>query len=320
MPKISVVVPVYNAEIYLKQCIDSLLAQTFKDIEIIVIDDGSTDGSLSILEKYSNIDDRIKVISQENGGAGKARNTGMDVAKGEFLSFLDADDFFEPSMLEEAYNNAITYNTDISAYQCDLYMEVNDCFTYESRTLQIKHLPINIPFNYTHASFNVFFVFMGWAWDKLFKSEFIKKHNLRFQEQRTTNDLFFVYSAIVLAERIAVIPKILVHQRIDARDSLSKTRDKSWDNFYKALLALRETLHKNGIYDKLEKDYINYAFNFTLWNYRTLFPHTQKMLAEALRSSWFQDLGIKGKKMPYFLDNNSREDYALYQMILRGLI
>ena len=318
-PRISVILPVYNCEKYLSKCLESLMAQTIREIEIIAVNDSSDDGSLAILEKYKVADSRINVITQENGGAGKARNTGLDAAKGEYISFLDADDFFEPNMLEEAYNAAVVHNADFSAYKCDFFEENNEgkyAFNYQKWTLRTEHLPPYAPFCYRQFTSNVFRVFVGWAWDKLFKHEFIRKNNIRFQEQRTTNDLLFVFSAIVLAKRIVVVPKILIHQRRNLNDSLSKTREKSWDNFYKALIALREVLRNNCIYNELEKDYINYAFHFCLWNYKTLEESTQKLLGEALRNGWFKELGIDNKPESYFLGTNSKNDYLLYKRII----
>ena len=103
--KVSVIIPVYNAEEHLEQCLDSILCQTLKEIEIICVDDGSKDSSPAILAEYAKKDNRVRVIRQENGGAGKARNTGLSAAKGKYLSFLDADDFSQPEMLEKAFNN-----------------------------------------------------------------------------------------------------------------------------------------------------------------------------------------------------------------------
>ena len=97
MVKVSVIIPVYNVEPYLKQCMDSVVGQTLKDIEIICVDDGSTDGSLDILREYAAEDNRIQIIEQKNAGAGAARNNGMRHATGKYLSFLDSDDFFEPT-------------------------------------------------------------------------------------------------------------------------------------------------------------------------------------------------------------------------------
>ena len=100
MPKISVIVPVYNVELYLYQCLDSIINQTFKDIEIICINDGSTDNSGKVLEEYAQKDDRVKVLTQENQGQAVARNKGLDIAKGEYIYFVDSDDFIHPQTLE----------------------------------------------------------------------------------------------------------------------------------------------------------------------------------------------------------------------------
>lgn len=113
MIKVSVIVPVYNVQEYLGKCLSSLTAQTLKDIEIICVDDGSTDDSLAILKRFAKKDKRVKILTQNNQYAGVARNAGLKVAKGEFLSFLDADDFFETDMLEEMYNNAKDNEADI---------------------------------------------------------------------------------------------------------------------------------------------------------------------------------------------------------------
>ena len=119
MVKVSVIIPVYNVEPYLKQCMDSVVGQTLKDIEIICVDDGSTDGSLDILREYAAEDNRIQIIEQKNAGAGAARNNGMRHATGKYLSFLDSDDFFEPRMLEKAYDLAEKDQADFVAYKSD---------------------------------------------------------------------------------------------------------------------------------------------------------------------------------------------------------
>lgn len=114
MPTISIIVPVYNAEEYLHRCLDSVIKQTFKDIEIILVDDGSTDKSSMICDEYSLRDSRVKVIHQKNGGPSKARNTGIDCAKGLFYGFVDSDDFIEPTMYETLYDDSIKNDCQIS--------------------------------------------------------------------------------------------------------------------------------------------------------------------------------------------------------------
>ena len=112
-PKVSVIIPVYNTEPYLRECLDSVINQTLRDIEIICVDDGSTDGSLAILREYQEKDSRVSVYMQPNLNAGAARNHGLRYAKGEYLSFLDSDDFFERNMLETAYEYAKRQNAEI---------------------------------------------------------------------------------------------------------------------------------------------------------------------------------------------------------------
>lgn len=156
-------------------------------------------------------------------------------------------------------------------------------------------------------------MFVGWAWDKLFLKEFVDKYHLTFQEQRTSNDMLFVFSAVALAKKISVVPVVLAHQRRDAKDSLSKTRENSWDCFYHALTALRDKLREEGLYEELEKDYINYALHFSLWNYNTLSEPTKTKLKEKLKSEWFKELGIEGKNKEYFY---IKQEFEQYQQIM----
>lgn len=289
--KVSVIIPVYNAQMYLRKCLDSIIDQTLRDIEIICVDDGSTDGSWNILEEYRARDCRIELIRQENSGAGAARNRGLDAARGIYLSFLDSDDFFEPDMLELSYAKALEENSDIVVFGADIYW--NDSGQYESVRwmLQKKRLPETHPFSGTDIQGNPFRAFIGWAWDKLFKTAFIKAGNYRFQEQRTTNDLLFVYSAIVDANRISLLDKVLAHQRRNVSGSLSVSRDKSWDCFYKALLALREHLKQTGKYDLFRRDFIDYSLHFSLWNINSLKGPSHKKLYNKLKNEWFAELG-----------------------------
>lgn len=308
-PKVSVIIPVYNVETYLRQCLDSVCAQTMKEIEIICVDDGSTDSSPLILKEYAEKDDRIKVLIQKNGGAGAARNYGLRESRGEYLSFLDSDDFFEPDMLEEAYKSIEEYQADFVVFESDQYHMNTKEYVKNPWVVRRKDIPPYMPFKHRELTDNVFKTFVGWAWDKLYRKSFVTEHDLWFQEQRTSNDLLFVFSALVLAKRIAVVYKTLAHQRRGSGESLSVTREKSWHCFYDALTALRERLKKEDIYWELEQDYINYALHFSLWNYRTLAEPTKHLLKEKLCSEWFADLGIQGKPREYFYNRSEYDEY-----------
>ena len=123
IPAVSVIIPVYNAAEFLKDGLNSLLKQTLREIEIICVDDGSTDGSLVILKEFEKADARIRVIHQENQGAGAARNNGMDVARGKYLAFLDADDFFEKNMLKAAYDRAEETEAEVCLMQTSMIIQ-----------------------------------------------------------------------------------------------------------------------------------------------------------------------------------------------------
>lgn len=311
MIKVSVVIPVYNAGEHLHQCLDSLINQTLKEIEIICVDDGSQDNSLSILEDFQSRDSRVLIIRRPNGGAGAARNTGLCKAQGECLSFLDADDFFEPDMLEKAYLQLEAYNADMVVFNSDQYHMDTGTFVNVPWVFRKIDMPPYQPFSHRQLTGNIFKTFVGWAWDKLYRRSFIQEHNLFFQEQRTTNDLLFVFSALVLAKRIAVVDEILAHQRRGSSTSLSVTREKSWHCFYDALIALRNRLKAEDIFWELEQDFVNYALHFCLWNLNTLAEPTHQLLKEKLCREWFSELGITQKPESYFYAISEYEQYKL---------
>lgn len=309
MPKISVIIPVYNVEKYLSECLDSVINQTLQDIEIICVNDESTDGSLAILEKYAKKDSRITVLSQKNAGAGAARNKGLEIARGEYLSFLDSDDFFELDMLDKAYNTCQRENADFVVFRSNRFDDRTKRYISCDWTINRRLLPSKKTFCYKDISKNIFRLFNGWAWDKLYKHEFAQANNLRFQEQRTTNDLLFVFTALVKAQRITVLEEILAHQRINNTSSLSNTREKSWNCFYSALIALRDELQTMGIYEEVKQSYINYALHFSLWNVNTIKGPTYEKLYNALRDEYFDELGVSKYPKDFFWSEGEYKQY-----------
>lgn len=315
-PKVSVIMPVYNAHDYLEQCLSSVLNQTLQEIEIICVDDDSKDDSLAILQRLAAADSRLTVIHQENGGAGAARNNGLQYATGEYLSILDCDDFFEPDMLEKAYWEAKKNALDIVTFGCDFYD--NESGTYRPCTYSInrKLLPAQQIFCADDVKQDVFKLFVGWSWDKLFRTEFVREHNLLFQEQRTTNDMLFVFNGLLRAKRIAVMDNVFVHQRRGLQ-SLSVTREKSWMCFYNALLALREEMYKIGCYERFEQDFKNYCVHFSLWNLNTLKEPTHTLLYNKLREEWFAELDLLKHPRWYFYNGH---EYNSFRSILRNRV
>lgn len=312
-PKVSVVMAIYNAEKFIDQCLKSILNQTLNDIEIICVDDGSVDNTLKRLVTYAEEDNRVTVLTQKNASAGAARNAGLELARGEYLSFLDSDDFFELNMLESAYARVKEMDADIVVFKCDLFDNVTRKTSPCSWAFHHSLLPEKPVFNRNDMGLNTFFVFNGWAWDKLFRRSFVEKHGIRFQSQRTTNDMFFVYYSICLAQSITTLPMVFAHRRLNLKDSLSNTRWKSWDCFYKALLHLREELINSAIYPELEQSFVNYCLDNIMWNVSTLRGESFIQLYTLLQEEIFETLCITTLPDGYFF---KRKEYEQYQKIM----
>lgn len=311
--KVSVILPVYNVSDYLRQCMDSIVGQTLKDIEIICVDDGSTDDSLAILKEYEAKDQRVKVIQQANAGAGAARNKGLEIATGEYLSFLDSDDFFEPDMLEKAWSKAHETRAQVVVFRSDQYREDLQEFVQVRWTLYEKELPPYRPMYFRNFTGNIFKVFVGWAWDKLFSREYVEENHFRFQQLRTSNDMLFVFSAIAFATNIEIVDEVLAHQRRNNPKSLSNTREKSWQCFHEALVALKAALEAHGNFWEYEQDYINYALHFSLWHLETITGPKKEVLFNKLKEEWFEEFGIKSLSEECFYN---KTEYGKYKVIM----
>lgn len=220
-PKISVIVPVYNVEQYLCRCIDSILAQTFTDFELLLIDDGSKDRSGEICDEYAGKDERVRVFHKENGGVSSARNLGLDNAKGEWISFVDADDWVSGDYLKDLQN---TYKNEIDLVECGYYnvskcgeREVLPVFKDTDAKLYLKKL-------FSYAPF-----YEGYLWVKLFKRNIIDKQNLRFDVKLHYNeDRVFIAKYLIECRNIKILSKCLYYynnQQCNAMAKLGKVID-----------------------------------------------------------------------------------------------
>jgi len=259
-PKISVIIPVYNAEDFLQDCVSSLRSQSLKDIELIFVDDGSTDSSLAILRDNSRQDKRIKIICQKNRYAGAARNAGLKVASGEYIAFIDSDDFVNHDLMEKAYQKAIQTSAEIIIYDaCEfdtVSKEYNSCKFPLSRTL----FPEKDVFNYLDIKDKIFQANSCIPWNKLFKKELIDRSGVLFQEIKSSNDTVFVYSLLVEAESLAFLDEVLVNYRVNNLKSLQRSKSKSWACIFDAFYALKLRLEYLGVYESVKQSFINKAF------------------------------------------------------------
>lgn len=270
--KVSVVVAVYNAERYLPQTLDSICAQTLRDIEIILVDDGSVDGSVKILEEYSAKDSRIRILYQTktSDGAALARNMGIEEARGEYVSILDADDFFEPDMLEKAYRKAKDTGAEIIIYDGDVYDEAIGARRETGMILRKEFLPENRDardafrdvFTPSENARQLFFMTIGAAWNLLVSKELIERENLRFHSFHHADDLGFVYLAFATASTIAILPEKFVHYRGNHAGSQAANLEKWPEAAAGAFVELKRELESRGIFSCFQVTFTEMALHY----------------------------------------------------------
>lgn len=236
-PIISVIMPVYNAEAYLSETIRSIQDQTFSDFEVICVNDGSTDGSVSIIEQTAAQDTRFRLLHQPNGGAGVARNHGFRFARGEYAIFLDSDDLFSPQLLEKLYK-AITENqADIAA--CNFSKMWADGTETQHKGVHTEWIPRGAKvFNYLDCPDYILRVINPTPWNKLYRSAFIRDKELKYEPLTSTNDITFAALSVAAAERVTYIEDSLVRYRASRPGSISSGKHKKLNN---ARLAVEST-------------------------------------------------------------------------------
>lgn len=208
--KVSIVVPVYKVEKYLEKCINSIINQTLKEIEIILVDDGSPDKCGEICDYYSKLDNRVRVIHKINNGLAEARNSGMDIATGEYICFVDSDDWVEPYYVERMYNKVKKHDSDIC--MCGFYIDYQD-ENYTQIVNCKKDYDINGRDNYGLEFIEIIngigFVL---AWNKLYRLDLLKKNNIKFSKDvLITEDLVFNCKVLKKIDRLSVVGEPLYH-------------------------------------------------------------------------------------------------------------
>lgn len=215
--KISIIVPVYNAEGYVAQAIESLIHQTLRDIEIILVNDGSIDKSKEICEEYLTKDKRIKLINKENGGLAEARNSGMKIATGKYIMFLDADDMFEVDSCENMYN-AIEKSK--ANYVIGNYQMINEDGTRWDNTAfnMEKYQDFELDKNDFKKSF---FVMNSTAWNKIYNAKFLRDNEITFKVPSPSEDDYFTSMCYIKSEKGFYMSKVMYLYR-NCSDSISK--------------------------------------------------------------------------------------------------
>ena len=266
-PTLSVIVPVYNQVPYLRKCLDSLLNQNYQDLEIICVNDGSTDDSQSILEEYAARDPRIRIVVKENGGLSSARNAGMRVMRGKYVSYIDSDDYVHPDI----FTHTVRYMEDYDFVQFSAYnVEGDEVIPYD--------LPSEGP---TKLTFEINNSIRPSVWNKLFNCEILRKNGLWFPEGLNNEDCMFSYAYRSLIDEGYFVNECLYyyvqHENSITSDFHKKPGKKNLDQL-KVLVPLVEFLERTGGFerysDQLLKMYVDYAW----FVYDTL-RETNRMMA-----------------------------------------
>lgn len=291
-PKVSIVVPVYNVEKYLPACLGSIMRQSLRDIEIIVVNDGSTDESLLIAQKYAKEDDRVIIIDKENGGYGHSMNCGFRKARGEYIGIVESDDCARPEMFEKLYTQASS--TDADVVRSNYYTMANNGTKFTLiDVLNLAHAPYNTAIN--PQEYPDILRGSPAIWTGLYKRDFIQKNNITFLESpgASYQDTGFMLKVLSAADKVVLMREAFLNYRIDNESSSVKSGAKvfcvsdeyaSLDDF----LSHRPKRAAAFRYIIPAKKYETY-----LWNYNRLDDRLKPAFLE-LMTKEFSDANARG--------------------------
>ena len=305
-PKVSIIIPVYNVEKYISKCLDSLVKQTLKEIEIIVVNDGSPDNSQKIIDKYvKKYPDKVKSYTKENGGQGSARNYGLEKAHGEYIGYVDSDDFIEPTMYELLYSKAKKDKLDIVI--CGNYIVSEDYKYKKEDSFTIKY----------QTSFeNAIFGKMA-VWNKIYKKEILIDNKLKFKEKVWYEDLAFTVKALMQTKKIGFIDEPLYDYLLRAGSTMNNS---NIERNLEILLAFDDILNDKSInkyYDIIELLAIDHIYISTI--VRVINANSDKILKKDTINKLKQYMlnkfpNYKNNKYIYTLSRNRKIVYHLINL------
>ena len=252
---VSIIIPVYNVAPHLENCLDSIISQTFKNLEIIIINDCSTDGSGDIIKKYSEKDTRLKIINfEKNTGLGNARNTGLKAACGKYVVFVDGDDWIDKNHIE-ILHNAIEKNG------CDLIMATH--YTFDNTTKKIKLFKqkkefYNMPIDSVSQKQKVLTLRMIWSvWNKIYDRNFLLKNDIYFKTNKM-EDILFIYEVILKSAGFTFIKDATYYYRINRKNSIMSNKTDRIYNCIKAASEVKKFLKSQNLFETYKKSFYPY--------------------------------------------------------------
>jgi glycosyltransferase involved in cell wall biosynthesis len=306
MPKVSIILPIYNAEEYLEECLDSIINQTLKDIEIICVNDGSKDNSLAIIQKYASLDERIKIIDKSNSGYGHTMNIGLEKATGEYIGIVEPDDYIALDMYETLYNNAIEKDLDLVKADFYRFKGTIDNRTFFYAKLDLTDKYYNKILNPTE-NLDIFKLVMN-TWSGIYKKSFIEKYHIRHNETAGASfqDNGFWFQTFMFAERVYFLNKPFYMNRRDNPNSSVKNRSKVFAmqheyEFIRSIIEANKDILEKFIPIWTFKKFQNYYFT-----YRRIDETFEKEFLQVFQSE-FKELLEKNEIDFNFFSNNEKE-------------
>ena len=314
--KVSVVMPIYNAGEYLARAISDVLSQTLTELELICVDDGSTDNSPKIIKDFATKDKRIKVIREENAGPSVARNIGLKSAKGKYIIFLDADDFYEDNLLMELYNTAEKDTLDIAVVKFDIYNQERGAFSNPTDETYGNIFAPGVVTSKNEHPERIFESTTGYAWNKLFRASFLREKALVFDpDLYVFEDVCFVCSTLSLAERVGRIEDTLIHHRVYSDQSRARLFRKYYAQVPFVYKKLKKFLMARGMYVPLRKAFLNLSTDRCYKIYNLLWADGKEELWNLLHNEYVSELEWITQDKTAFEDVNVCEfvaNVALY--------
>lgn len=305
IPEITIIIPMYNLEKYIAECLSSIQKQTFENYEIICVDDGSSDKTCEIVTEFMTLDKRIRLLKQNHKMAGVARNYGMTISRGKFYLFLDGDDFFEPTMLQEAHAQIEKDNADVCLFDARLYFENYKKYLDVNYYLRKNYLPETIPFEGKSYKY-VLNLSPASPWNKLIRRSLIEEYGYKWMDLPRCNDIYFIFMSMALAHKITVVSKTFVNYR-QVSTSLQANNDKSPLNWYFALKQFKESLVELGYFNQVEQSFINYVLSIGLYNLFSLRQGENFIsLFNKMKNEIFVEFNVFEKPNVYFYEHNQK--------------
>lgn len=295
-PLVSVVIAIYNQECYIRETLDSICAQTHKNLEIILVDDGSTDSTGAILAEYAQKDNRIKLVQQKNKRAGAARNRGTEEATGKYIWYPDSDDVFELEMLEHMVNVAESKQSDVVICRAEEFYPDGHkvAIPWQINSQLLKRVNKGAFTPASDAPYSVFQFAVGWAWDKLFNAEFIKKYKLRYAEIHHAEDATFVYPALVYARSVSIVEDVYVHYRKHG-GSVSASLNQKPDACCEAIDDIRMQLEANKVSSAVWCSFNCWSIHYICWNINNMSGQAAQDFRRYIINEYEPKHGLIGK-------------------------